>query len=302
MTQRIVVFGAGGQVAAALLRLAPPPGFALCGVTRADADITRADRVRAILAEPGVAIAVNAAAFTDVDGAERTPDAAFAANRDGPAVLAELCAGRGIPLIHLSSDYVFDGAKPGPYVEDDPVSPLGVYGVSKAAGEAAVRDRLAAHVILRTSWVFSAEGRNFVRTMLLVARERDEVRVVDDQIGCPTPAGDVAAAVLAIAARLSTRPPAAPWGTFHFCAAGAVSWRGFATAIFAEARAVGGLRAPKVTAITTADWPTPARRPANSVLDCSKIGAVYGIGQRPWRDGLVQVVTELGQPARAVAS
>src|SRR5579883_1475135 len=187
----------------------------------------------------------------------------------------------GAALIHYSTDYVFDGTKPGAYVEDDPVNPLGVYGRTKAAGERAVRAALERHVILRTSWVYAAHGRNFVRTMLRLADERGEVRVVADQHGAPTAAADIAAATLRIAAQ------GGPWGTFHFANAGETTWHGFAAAIFALAG-----KTPRLSAIATAEFPT-ATRPANSRLDCAKLAAAYGIVARPWQEALAPVVAEL---------
>ncbi len=177
---------------------------------------------------------------------------------------------------------MFDGTKPGAYVEDDPVNPLGVYGRTKAAGERAVRAALERHVILRTSWVYAAHGRNFVRTMLRLADERGEVRVVADQHGAPTAAADIAAATLRIAAQ------GGPWGTFHFANAGETTWHGFAAAIFALAG-----KTPRLSAIATAEFPTAATRPANSRLDCAKLAAAYGIVARPWQEALAPVVAEL---------
>lgn len=281
----LLVIGAQGQVAQALC---------VAGAARAiQVDARGRDRLdatdpaalsTAIAAGPWTAV-VNAAAYTAVDRAETEPDAAYALNRDTPASLAAACAAAGLPLIHLSTDYVFDGAKPGAYGEDDPVAPLGIYGASKAAGEAAVRAALPAHVILRTSWVFSATGQNFLRTMLRLAATRDEIGVVDDQTGRPTAAADLAEAILAIAVALAAGKQDG-FGTFHYAGAGATTWHGFATAIFAGAAARGLCRAPRLRRIATSDFPTAARRPANSVLATGRLTARYALTPPPWTSGL----------------
>src|SRR5205085_23420 len=193
-----------------------------------------------------------------------------------------------------SSDVCSSDLKKGPYLEDDPVNPLGVYGRSKEAGDRAVREALAEHVILRTAWVYSAHGHNFVKTMLRLAAERPVLRVVADQIGSPTSAADIAQTIAVIVRRIGTGDR--HWGTYHFAGAGAVTWHGFAEAIFELASPWRGAP-PKVEAITTADYPTPARRPANSVLDCRRIGEVFGIVPRPWREALAEVIAELYESA-----
>jgi dTDP-4-dehydrorhamnose reductase len=291
----ILIFGAGGQVGGELLRTAWLPGVTVCGLTRADGgDITDKAAVRSAFARHRPALVVNAAAYTAVDKAESEAEAAFAVNRDGPAHLAHACAAAGgVPLIHLSTDYVFDGtSKTTPWREDDPVGPQGVYAASKLAGEDALRDILPdAHVTLRTAWVFGALGANFVKTMLRLARERDELRVVDDQLGCPTPAAAIAAAIAVIAAR---RLSAGTWvpGVFHYAGAPAVSWCGFARHIVARAASRIG-RQPHVHGIATADYPTPAKRPANSVLDTARIGQAYGIAPADWQAGLDPMLDEV---------
>jgi dTDP-4-dehydrorhamnose reductase len=235
-------------------------------------------------------IVVNAAAYTAVDAAETDQAAAYRANRDGPAILARLCAEAGIPLIHISTDYVFDGAKPTPYVESDPVAPQGVYGASKLAGEQAVLLSGAQAIILRTAWVYAPTGRNFVRTMLTVGKTRDRLTVVADQIGCPTVAGDLADAILSIITildRTGWRPEYG--GVFHAAGSGETSWHGLAVATFQEA-ARHGARTPEVAPIATADWPTPAKRPANSRLDCSRLHTVFGIRLPHWRESLTRTI------------
>lgn len=283
---RLLVTGANGQVGHALVRQG---GAAVVGLDRAALDITDREAVRRSVERHAPDLVVNAAAYTAVDRAEAELDAAFAVNRDGPAHLADACAEAGITLIHLSTDYVFDGAKGTPYVETDPVHPLGVYGRSKEAGEEAVRERLGQHVILRTSWVFGDHGQNFVRTILRLGRERDALRVVADQRGNPTSAADIAHAVLQIAERIED----ASWGTFHFAGQPATTWHGFAEAVLEEARRHGPVRSERVEPIPTSAYPTAARRPADTRLDCSKLAAGWGIGAPDWRPALRAVVSSL---------
>ena len=288
----VLVFGAGGQVGRALCEAPPPGGLSLQGHTRDQTDITDADSVRAAIAAHSPAIVVNAAAYTDVDRAESDRDQAFAVNETGAATVAEACATSSTPLIHISTDFVFDGAKTSAYVESDPVRPLSVYGESKAAGERAVIQGHSASVVLRTAWVYSPWRRNFVRTMLRLGAERDALGVVDDQHGCPTAARDIAGAVLTIAAALANGKSDG-FGIFHFCGGGETSWHGFAQEIFACASA-HGLPVPKsVRPITTADYPTPAKRPANSVLSCEKVAGVYGMTPPPWRESLATCLKEI---------
>jgi dTDP-4-dehydrorhamnose reductase len=287
---RFLVTGAQGQVGRALAAAAWPEGAQVAVHGRDRLDITDPQAVAAALDEARPDVVVNAAAYTAVDQAEAEPETAFAANRDGPAQLARACRDRGAALLHLSTDYVFDGTKDAPWREDDPVRPLGVYGHSKAEGEAAVRAALDRHVILRTAWVHSAGGHNFVRTMLRVGAQRDRLQVVDDQVGCPTAAADIAAALIAIADRIARGD--GRFGTYHFCGDEAVSWHGFATAIFDLAAAHWGRR-PEVARITSDQWPTPAQRPANSVLDCAALARDYGIPAADWRSSLRTIVAAL---------
>lgn len=292
---KILILGTSGQVGTELMRAAWPQGTDLVGLARPDVDMARPETVEAAVAAHAPDLVVNATAYTAVDKAETDRDAAFAVNRDGPARLAAACAARGVPLVHISTDYVFDGTKPAPYTEDDPVAPLGAYGASKEAGEAAVRAALPQHVILRTSWVYAAHGANFVKTMLRFGREREEMRVVADQHGAPTAASDIAAAIVAIAGRISAARDTGsdvPWGTYHFTGTGETTWHGFAERVFQRLEAATGQR-PRLLAITTADYPTPARRPANSRLDCARIRAAFGIEAPRWEDSLDRVLDEL---------
>jgi dTDP-4-dehydrorhamnose reductase len=274
----ILVFG-HGQLGQELARTADANGVPLRVLARTDADLAaHGAAARAILRERP-ALVVNAAGYTKVDAAEAEADAARRDNEIGPAMLARACAGAGVPLVHVSTDYVFDGAKVGAYREDDPIAPLGVYGRTKAAGERAVRTAYAEHVILRTSWVFGEFGQNFLKTMLRLAATREELRVVADQHGCPTSTRELAAAIVRIAPRLAAREDV--WGTYHFAGFGATTWYGFATRIVAAQAPITG-RKPRVTAITTAEYPTPARRPANSELDSGLFAQTFGFRAGPW--------------------
>ena len=294
----VLVFGAAGQVGRELVAQAWPDGLAAIGLDRAAADITDHTVVARALAQHRPALVVNAAAYTAVDKAEQEQARAWAVNRDGAANLAAACAAQDVPLVHLSTDYVFDGTKSGAYLEDDPVCPLGVYGASKEAGEAAIRAQLARHVILRTAWVFGVHGNNFVKTMLRLGAERPELGIVADQRGCPTEAADIARAAARIAAAHLSAPSSAQLGTFNYVGAPPTTWHGFAGAIFARA-AAGGRRVPALRAITTADYPTPARRPANSVLAPDKLARVYGIAPCDWPAALDRVLGVLAAPAPA---
>src|SRR5579864_4838221 len=292
MTRTVLVVGRTGQVGYELQRADWPSGLAPTFLGRDALDLSDPEQAKARVVEHRPGIVVNAAAYTAVDAAERERGLAFAVNRDGPAALGEACAGNGASLIHISTDYVFDGAKPGAYDEDDPTHPLSVYGESKAAGETAICARLDRHVIIRTAWVYSPIGRNFVRTMLRLGAEREQVNVVDDQRGSPTSAAEVARAVITVAAALA-KGGTDGFGTYHFCGSGATTWYGFARAIFAGAQQ-RGMRVPRtVVPITTAQYPTPARRPANSVLRSEKIARVFGIVPRPWQDALADCLDEI---------
>ena len=290
----IMVTGGAGQLATALARAG---GGAIRRVGRPDFDFDRPDSLAAAFQAARPALLVNAAAWTAVDAAEAEPDAAGRANRDGPATLAALCADAGVPMIHVSTDYVFDGLKGAPYTEADPTSPTGVYGRTKLEGEQAVLAACPGAVVLRTSWVYSAVGKNFVRTMLGAAQRLPRLRVVADQQGCPTSADDLAAAILAIARQLGSgerRPDQS--GVFHACGAGAATWHGLAMAVFQDA-ARHGHPVPEVEAIATRDWPTPARRPPDSRLHCGKLAQAFGVRLPDWRASVARTIDELLAPA-----
>lgn len=294
----LLVFGGNGQVGQELLRALAPLGRVVA-TTRSGkladgsdceiADFDAPQSLPALLGRLQPSVVINAAAYTAVDKAEQEPEAAFRANAQAPAVIAQWCAAHGVPMVHYSTDYVFNGQGTAPYVEDEATAPLGVYGRSKRDGEIAVRDAGGRHLIFRTAWVYASHGGNFLRTMLRVGAERDELRVVADQVGTPTPAAliaDVTAQVLQHPGQLS--------GTWHLTASGQTSWHGFAEAIFAEAVAAGVLaKAPVVQAIASAEYPTPAKRPAWSVLDNRKLQQDFGIILPTWQEGLHRVMAEI---------
>jgi dTDP-4-dehydrorhamnose reductase len=284
--QRWVVLGAAGQLGRALCATRLDEGQPIIGLTHADLDVTDREAVIATLTARRPDLVINAAAYTAVDRAESESASAFAVNRDGAANIAESCASLDVPMIHVSTDYVFDGSKIGAYREEDEPVPLSVYGLSKAEGEQLVRERNNRCAIIRTSWLFGVDGDNFVKTIVKLARERDELRVVADQRGCPTPAADLADAIFALGrAMLAER---ALSGIFHFAGAEPTSWHAFAEAVVQKV-APRLARRPRLVPIATEDYPTPARRPLNSVLNCGKL-ARLGIRQRSWRPGLGTVI------------
>jgi len=286
---QVTILGSGGQLGRELTRAPWPVGLDLRAWGRHEVDIT--DERAAAEAVRGADLVVNAGAYTAVDKAETETERAFEVNRDGPANLARACAEQGAWLLQVSTDYVFDGTKSGAYAEDDPTAPLGVYGASKAEGEERVRELCEQHVILRTSWVVSAFGQNFVKTMLRLAAERDRLRVVADQFGRPTPARDLADAIVRIAARLAEAAPISA-GTYHFAAAGRASWHELASFVVDQQAARTGRR-PVVEPITTAEYPTPARRPASSVLATTKLEQALGFTPAAWQRGAAEIVDEL---------
>ncbi|MEI4517961.1 MULTISPECIES: dTDP-4-dehydrorhamnose reductase [unclassified Stenotrophomonas] len=300
----VLLFGANGQLGQELLRALAPLGT-VTATTRSGsladgspcdvADFNQPATLAALLDRVQPDVVVNAAAYTAVDRAEEDRDAAWRANADAPGVIARWCAAAGVPLVHYSTDYVFDGQGTRAYLEDDATAPLGVYGQSKLAGEDAVRAAGGRHLIFRTAWVYASHSANFLRTMLRVGAEREVLRVVADQVGTPTPAAliaDVTAQVLQHPGRLS--------GTWHLTASGQTSWHGFAEAIFAQAQAGGVLaRVPVVEAISAADYPTPAKRPAWSVLDNGRLQQDFGLQLPSWQDGLKQVMAGIAPAGTA---
>jgi dTDP-4-dehydrorhamnose reductase len=288
---RIIVTGTQGQVVSSMLERAPAD-FEVEALGRPELDLTDPDSIRDALDAREADVVVNAAAYTAVDKAEAEEALATRINGDGAGGVAEAARWLGAPVIHLSTDYVFDGARDRPYREDDPTGPIGAYGRSKLAGEEAVAAANPRYAILRTAWVYSPFGANFVKTMLRLGETRSEVRVVADQHGAPTSALDIADAIFEVARQLLQAPGPEKYGVFHMTAEGEATWAEFAEAIFAEAHALGR-PAVKVVPIATADYPTPARRPANSRLDGARLAQDYGLTLPPWRESLKTVVARL---------
>lgn len=289
----ILITGATGQLGFELARLCAAQNLDFTAVSRPEFDFERPETVPACFATVKPSLVLNAAAYTAVDAAESHPQAARAGNHTGPLLLAELCKQAGIPLIHVSTDYVFDGAKGAPYTETDATNPTGVYGATKRDGEAAILAVGGQNIILRTAWVYAGRGKNFVRTMLNAARRMPELRVVADQRGSPTAAPDLAAAMLGIARILrETGWEEAYGGIFHATCAGETTWHGFATEIFAAVAAMG-VPVPALRPIATAEWPTPAKRPADSRLNCEKLTQVFGQTLPPWRQSLAEIIQQL---------
>lgn len=290
---RILVTGTEGQVAQALAERAAAHGVGVTRVGRPDLDLTRPESVAAAFARVDGDVVVNAAAYTAVDQAESEPDLAQAINEIGARAVAEAARRKGIPVVQISTDYVFDGAGERPYGEMDPVGPVGVYGRTKLAGERAVAAANPDHAVLRTAWVYSPFGKNFVKTMLRVAREREELAVVADQHGSPTNALDIADGVVTVCRNLLARPSdGALRGVFHMTGTGYTTWAEFAAGIFETSARYGGPTA-RVRPIRTAEYPTPAQRPANSRLDCSKLGQTHGVTLPPWRQSLESCVERI---------
>lgn len=289
---RLLVTGKQGQVATALAERGPAAGVDVVLVGRPELDLARADTVLDVIAGFKPDAIVSAAAYTAVDKAESEADQAFAVNAAGAGAVARAAAMLGVPVIHLSTDYVFDGTKAGPYVESDPTGPVSVYGLSKLQGERLAAEATPNHVILRTAWVYSPFGANFLKTMLRLAESRDHLRVVADQQGAPTSALDIADAVIAIAERMLADPDPKLRGIFHMTGSGEAVWADFAEEIFAALQARSG-KTITVERIGTADYPTPARRPANSRLSNRKLEAAYGVVLPDWRISTRAVVNRI---------
>jgi len=289
--RRILVTGGNGQLGTELRRFAWPEGWAVTAIDIDELDLRDTAAIAAMVASQPWAAVISAGAYTAVDKAESDVVTAWAVNAMAPAAFAEACAKAGIPIVQVSTDYVFDGARDGAWEVSDPVAPLGVYGASKLGGELAVRTSGARHAIVRTAWVVSAHGNNFIKTMLRVGASNPTLRVVDDQRGSPTSATDLATALAKITMRL-VEDLTAPTGTYHFSNAGAVTWAGFAREIFAQSAVRGGASA-EVQGITTAEYPTPATRPANSLLSHDAIICDYGIHPPAWQTALGNILDEL---------
>lgn len=287
----ILITGGAGQVGLELQAAIWPKEVVIHAPRRAELDLGDIASVQAAFARTPFAAVINSGAYTAVDKAETEVAAAFAANAMGPAVLAEVTRKAGVPLVQVSTDYVFDGSKEALYKEGDPVGPLGVYGASKLAGELAVRSGNPRSVVLRTAWVLSIHRANFLKTMLRLAADRSTLRIVDDQQGCPTSARDIAEALKTITLKMIA-DTGAPTGIYHFVNAGETSWAGLAQEIFSISASTGGPSAT-VEGIPSADYPTPARRPSNSRLSTEKLTRDYSIAPRPWQTAVFEIITEL---------
>ena len=288
---RILVVGARGQLARGLERSGARDGHTVFCRGRPDADLTDPLSLQRLVTELTPDAVVNAAAYTAVEKAEEERSAAFAVNAEGVESLARLCRDRDLPIIHVSTDYVFDGTRRSPYGEAEAIAPLGVYGASKAAGDAAIRGLCDRHVILRTAWLYSMEGQNFLTTMLRLGAMRDELSIVNDQHGTPTWTHDVADAILTILGTVISSEQDGLWGTYHLTADGATTWFGFAAEVFRLAQAAGH-KVPRLKAIATADYPSAVRRPLYSVLDNSKIATAFGIRLPEWQSSLARCFAE----------
>lgn len=298
---RVLVIGRNGQVARSLVERAAPAGAEVTALGRPDLDLADSRSINETIARAACDVIVNAAAYTGVDAAESDADQAYLINAAGAGTIAGAARERDVPLIHISTDYVFDGRKPSPYVETDPVAPMSVYGHSKLAGEEAVRAAHSRHVTLRTAWVFSPFGSNFVKTMLRLAEDRDEIRVVNDQIGSPTSALDLADTILALGGTLP-HCEREGFGTFHAAGSGATSWAGLAETVFSASARHGGPVA-RVVPIPTSAYPTAAARPANSRLDCAKLADIHGIRLRRFEPAVDETVARLlSDPSRTAAA
>jgi dTDP-4-dehydrorhamnose reductase len=290
----VIVIGSSGMLGWEVVDSLKSAGLKVVALDFPLVDIAKRESVLFAMSRvnsPGLLI--NCAAYTAVDKAESEQEAAFAANRDGPANLAEVCEKLGVPLIHISTDYVFNGKADHPYREEDAADPLGVYGRSKWEGEKAVRSRLGRHIIVRTSWLYGSRGLNFVKTMLRLGKEREELKVVSDQYGCPTWAFDLAGCLVKIAERALSGQDDVPWGAYHFCGEGVTTWYSFASAILEEARQRESSRIARVSPVPSSSYPTIAARPKYSALDCGKIRESFGIAQPPWEWSLARLMDEL---------
>lgn len=289
----ILVTGSNGQVGTEIKCLAEKRDISLIATDKNELDITRISNIEEYISKYNPGLVINAAAYTAVDKAEDEIDAAFSINRDGSANLATSCSNAGIPLFHISTDYVFDGMKESPYLEMDTPNPISVYGKSKLEGEEAVQKVTPQHIILRTSWIFSANGNNFPKTMLSLAHERDTLTIVDDQFGGPTWAGDIASILLDIASNY-LQSQNINWGVYHYTGAPVTNWFEFAQSILEQATNIKLLKHnPDIQSISSDDYPTAAQRPLNSALDCKKIKEAFGYAQPDWQHGLQEVLTRL---------
>jgi dTDP-4-dehydrorhamnose reductase len=286
---RLLIIGSKGQLGSEMVRACKTSALSFLALDLPKFDITDLPCVEKTIADFNPSIVINASAYTNVDDAEINPEIAFSVNRDGPVNLAICCVKQKTPLIHISTDYVFNGSKGQPYNESDPVSPLGIYGKSKEEGESRLRSILKQHIILRTSWLYGVTGNNFVKTMLRYGKEKKVLKVVSDQYGCPTSATDLADAVVDISRQISQSPKII-WGTYHYCGLGITTWHKFSKKIFEIASQYQSYKVSRVEAITTAEYPTRAIRPQFSALDCSLIKKHFGVTIKPWQESLQKTI------------
>jgi dTDP-4-dehydrorhamnose reductase len=289
---KILITGADGQLGRELINQGQLKGFCVQAPSEDDMDITDLEKIDRYMAFHQPEVVINAAAYTQVDKAESEAALAFAVNTTGSANLARMCAKNKIPLVHISTDYVFDGQKGTSYLETDAISPVGVYGRSKADGEIEIRSHLKEHIILRTSWLYGIHGHNFAKTMLKLATTKPKIRVVADQYGSPTNAADLAQTILIISDRMQFNDDV-DWGTYHYCGQGVISWYNFAEKIIGLARLYADVKTTRIEPIATADYPTRAVRPIYSALDCSRIQKHFGINPKPWQKSLEITIKEL---------
>lgn len=289
---KILITGSGGQLGRELINQGQLKGFSVQAPSEDDMDITDLEKIDRCMAFHQPEVVINAAAYTQVDKAESEAALAFAVNTTGSANLARMCAKNKIPLVHISTDYVFDGQKGRSYLETDAISPVGIYGRSKAEGEIEIRSHLKEHIILRTSWLYGIHGHNFAKTMLKLATTKPKIRVVADQYGSPTNAADLAQTILIISDRMQFNNDV-DWGTYHYCGQGVISWYNFAEKIVGLARLYADVKTTRIEPITTADYPTRALRPIYSALDCSRIQKHFGINPKPWQKSLEITIKEL---------
>jgi dTDP-4-dehydrorhamnose reductase len=288
----VLVIGRSGQVARAMIDVAARSPLAYRFSDRSEADLCRPDMLETLAASVKPRMIINAAAYTAVDQAEAEPELAYVTNAEGPRILAASCRRLGIPLLHLSTDYVFDGEKRSPYLPEDRTNPASVYGASKAAGEAAIRATLPEHLIVRLAWVYSEAGRNFLTTILRLGESRSELRIVNDQVGAPSYAADIAWAIDLIVRDVLSREEHGRWGTHHLTNAGQTTWYNFAKESFRLAHRFGH-RVPKLVPIATSEYPTAARRPAYSVLDTTATSQGFTVTMPPWQDALERCVSSM---------
>jgi len=289
---KILITGAQGQLGCELSAQGQSRGCRVQAPSEDDLDITDLEKVDRVIDLHQPDLVINTAAYTQVDKAESEETLTFEVNKTGCVNLARICAKNQIPLVHISTDYVFNGQKGTPYLETDPISPLGVYGRSKAEGEIEIRKHLKEHIILRTSWLYGIYGQNFVKTMLNLATSKPKIQVVSDQYGSPTNSADLALAILTLSDRLHSGLDIA-WGTYHYCGRGVISWHTFAEKILELAHLYEGLPTARVEPVATADYPTQVARPVYSALDCGRISKQFGIKPQPWQKSLETTIRKL---------